>query len=95
MVHWGRLVPASVAGVLMFSIAVASQTGQAERSQAPMPVPSPADYRSVEASWEPPWWSKYRGAEVPPMPSGHIAAVMPGDPGTNAGEMPHVSGRLQ
>lgn len=93
VLRWGGLLPAAVAGVIMF--ATVSETGLLNGTHAPMPVTISAEQaaRPVErtASPESPR-NKYPRAPqaVPELPSGRSVEGI----ASNVGEMP-PTGRMQ
>jgi hypothetical protein len=100
LVQWGRVLPAAVAGVIMFAMATAPQAGFGEGAQSPQPPAAAVEAVMVDeaeeaTAWEPPWWSKYRAPQpVRVMSGGYREVQMPDEPGSGR-EMPNVSGPLR
>jgi hypothetical protein len=99
VLQWGSLLPAAVAGLMMFAVATASETGLLNLTQSPSPVTISAQHTvpvGRATAWEPPSWATKRPPQaVPELPSGQ-AEIQPVSENPNSiGEMPPISRRMQ
>lgn len=99
VLQWGSLLPAAVAGLMMFAVATASETGLLNLTQPPSPVTTSAQHAvppvGQAVGWEPPSWATKRAPQaVPELPTGH-AGTQPDETPTSVGEMPPISRRMQ
>jgi len=93
------MLPAAVAGIMVFAIASASETSLLPGTQSPVLVAASAR-RSVppveEASgWQPAQSTSYRAPEaVPPLPGWPMDTQPVGEVATSVGEPP-ITGRMR
>lgn len=97
VLQWGSLLPAAVAGLMMFAVATASETGLLNLTQSPLPVTMSAQHTvpvGRATAWEPSWATKRPPQAVPELPTGH-EDTHPDENPWSAGEMPPISRRMQ
>jgi anti-sigma factor RsiW len=100
VLRWGGMLPAAVAGLMVFAIATTSQPGHLPGTQAPMLVASAAR-RAVPpveeaAGWQPAQSNNDRAPQTDaPLPGWPVRPKTVEEVATSFGEMPPIPGRMR